>query len=91
MRTVPRLCEVCPSICTEKPQSGLPKNEKFNNPNSIDILLGADVLFVGFRHDTKTRTGNYPVLQDTDLGWIISGKIHLAASEGVPLFEVTPT
>jgi hypothetical protein len=36
------------------------------------------------RHDKKTRPGNFPVLQDSDLGWIISGKIPLAASEGVP-------
>ena len=58
--------------------------EKFNSRNSIVILLGADMFFEVLRHDKKTKPGNYPVLQDTDLRWIISGKIHLAASEGVP-------
>jgi hypothetical protein len=43
-------------------------------------LLGADVFFEVLRHDKKTRTGNYPVLQDTELGWIISGKIPSTAA-----------
>jgi hypothetical protein len=55
--------------------------ENFNTPNCFDILLGADVIFEVLRHDKKTRPGNYPVLQDTDLGWIVSGKIPLAAPE----------
>jgi len=33
--------------------------------------------------DKKTRTGNYSVLQDKDLGWIVTGKIPLAAPEEV--------
>jgi len=59
-------------------------DENFNRSNSIDILLGADVFFEVLRHDTKTRPGNYPFLQDTDLGWIVSGKTPLAAPEEVP-------
>jgi len=42
------------------------------------------VLFEVLRHDKKTRPGNYPVLQDTDLGWIVSGKIPSAVPEEVP-------
>jgi hypothetical protein len=35
--------------------------------------------------DKKTRPGNYPVLQDTELGWIISDKIPSpAAPEQAP-------
>jgi hypothetical protein len=68
---------------------GIPKrltlaDENFNKPNSIDNLLGTDVFFEVLRHDKKTRPGNYPVLQDTDLGWIVPGKIPLAAPEEVP-------
>ena len=59
-------------------------DENFNKLNSIDILLGADVFFEVLLHDKKTRPGNYPVLQDTELGWIVSGKIPLGASEEVP-------
>ena len=53
-------------------------------PKSIDILLGADVFFEVLRYDKKTRPGNYPVLQDTKLGWIVSRKIPLIAPEEVP-------
>ena len=42
-------------------------------------LLGADVFFELLRHD-KTRTGNYPVLQYTELRWIISCKIPSTAA-----------
>jgi hypothetical protein len=59
-------------------------DENFNRPNSIDILLGADVFFEVLCHRKKTRPGNYPVLQDADLGWIVSGKIPLPAPEEVP-------
>jgi len=59
-------------------------DENFNRPNCIDILLGADVFFEVLCHGTKTRPGNYPVLEDTEIGWIISGKIPLSAPEEVP-------
>ena len=42
------------------------------------------MFFEVLRHDKKTRPGNYPVLQNTDLGWIVSGKIPLAAPEELP-------
>jgi len=50
-------------------------DQNFNRLNSIDIQLGADVFFEVLCHDKKMQPGNYPVLQDTDLGWIVSGKI----------------
>jgi len=59
-------------------------DDNFNRPNSIDILLGADVFFEVLCHDKKTRLGNYPVLQDTELGWTVSGEIPLVAPEEVP-------
>jgi hypothetical protein len=58
--------------------------EKFNNWNFVNVLLGADVFFEVLRHNEKTWPGNFSVLQDADLGWIISGKISWAASEEVP-------
>jgi hypothetical protein len=89
-------CAVCPKITGMIPGTfvdcnewGIPEglmlaDENFNSPNSIDILLGADVLFEVLRHDRKTWPGNYPVLQDTELGWIISSKIPLAVPERAP-------
>jgi len=58
-------------------------DENFNRNNSIDIVL-ADVFFEVLYNDKKTRSGNYLVLQDTELGRIVSGKISLAAPEEVP-------
>jgi hypothetical protein len=43
-------------------------DEKFST--SIDIPLRADVFFEVLNHDQKTQRRNYPVLQDTELGWI---------------------
>jgi hypothetical protein len=58
--------------------------ENFNRPNSIDILLGADVFFEVLHYDKKARPVSYKILQDTDLGWIVSGKTPLAVPEKVP-------
>ena len=66
------------------PEGLMLADEYFSKPNSIDILLRADVFFEVLRHDKKMWPGNYPVLQDTEIGWIISGKIHLSAPEEVP-------
>jgi hypothetical protein len=38
------------------------------------------VFFEAMRNDKKTRPGNYPLLQDIELGWIISGKIPFTAA-----------
>ena len=66
------------------PERLLLADENFNRLNSIHILLGADVFFEVLCHGKKKRPGNYPVSQDTELGWIVSGKIPLAAPEEVP-------
>jgi hypothetical protein len=50
------------------PESVMLVEEKFNNRNSIAILSGADVFFEVLHHDKKMQPGNYPVLQDSDLG-----------------------
>ena len=82
---LPKITGMIPATFVDSSDWGIPglmlADENFNNPNSIDILLGADVFFEVLCHDKKTRPGNYPVLQDTDLGWIVSGKIPLAAPE----------
>jgi len=65
------------------PEGLMLTDENFNRPNSIDILLGTDMLFEVLRH-VKTQPQNYPVLQDTEVRWIISGKIPLSVPEEVP-------
>jgi len=58
-------------------------DENFNRSKSIDFFKAADMFFEVLCHD-KTLLGNYSILQDTDLGWIGSGKIPLAMPEEVP-------
>ena len=38
-------------------------DENWYSSNSIDILLGDNVFFVGRRHDKKSQLRNYPVLR----------------------------
>lgn len=47
----------------------------FNIPADIDILLGAD-MFWELLNDNKIKLKNGPILQDTKVGWIISGPIY---------------
>jgi hypothetical protein len=87
---LPKITGIIPATFVDCNDSGIPDglvlaDENFNSPNSIDMLLGADVFFEVLRHNKKMRPGHYPVLQDTELGWIISGKIPFtAAPEQIP-------
>ena len=44
----------------------------FNEPNVIDVLLGADILSIIMR---KGIICGQPLAQETQLGWVISGKV----------------
>jgi hypothetical protein len=86
---LPKTTGMIPVTFVNSSNWGIPEglmlaDKNFNRPNSIDILLGADAFFEVLGHDKKTLPGNYPVLQDTNLGWTVSGKITLAAPEEVP-------
>jgi hypothetical protein len=63
----------------------IPKNlkladENFNVPGDIDLLIGADIFYEILRSENRTRPGNYPVLQETALGWTISGRTPATAT-----------
>jgi len=45
--------------------------EQFDQPGSIDLLIGADLFYEMLRSGRRTRPGNYPVLQETVLGWTL--------------------
>jgi hypothetical protein len=86
---LPKITGMIPATFVDSSDWGIPEglmlaDENFKRPNSIDILLGADMFFEVLRHDKKTRPGNYPVLQNTNLGWIVSGNVPLAAPEELP-------
>jgi len=49
-------------------------DEEFDQPGSIDLLIGADLFYEMLRSDRRTRPVNYVVLQEPDLGWASSGR-----------------
>jgi len=49
-------------------------DEQFDQTGDIDLLIGADLIYDMLRSVTRTRPGNYPVLQETDLGWTLRGR-----------------
>ena len=50
------------------------EDEQFDQPGSIDLLIGADLFYEIIQSGRRTRPGNFPVLQETVLGWTISGR-----------------
>jgi hypothetical protein len=46
----------------------------FNQPGDIDLLLGADLFYEMLQPGRQTRPGDYPVLQETVLGWTVAGR-----------------
>jgi len=47
-------------------------DEQFDQPGSIDLLIGADLFYEMLRSGRSARPGNYPVLQETVLAWTFS-------------------
>jgi hypothetical protein len=70
---------ITPSTKLDTSSWKIPKNikladEHFDQPGSIDLLVGADIFYEILRSDSLTRPGNYPVLLETALGWTLSGR-----------------
>ena len=56
---LPKITGIIPATFVDSSDWGIPEglmlaDENFNKPNSIGILLGADVFFEVLRHDKKT-------------------------------------
>jgi len=49
-------------------------DEHFYQPGNIDLLIGADLFYEISRSGRRTSPGNYPVLQETVLGWTLAGR-----------------
>jgi hypothetical protein len=57
-------------------------DEQFNKPGSLDLLLGADLFYEMSRPGRYTHPGNYPIIQETVLGWTLAGKTPIATNIG---------
>ena len=55
-------------------------DDTFNIPGNIDLLIGADLFYEILQSGRRTRPG-HPVLQQTVLGWTLSGKIPFSTSQ----------
>ena len=55
-------------------------DEQFDQQGSIDLLIGADLFYEILRSGRRTRPGNYPVLQETVIGWTLSGRTPVTAT-----------
>ena len=53
-------------------------DEPFDEPGNIDLLIEADLFYEMLRSGGRKRHGNYPVLQETVLGWTLSGRTPAA-------------
>ncbi|XP_046395767.1 uncharacterized protein LOC124163028 [Ischnura elegans] len=49
---------------------------KFNTPGPIDMLIGAEVFFSVLKQGKQVRPGPFPILQDTEIGWILAGRFE---------------
>jgi len=59
-------------------------DEQFDQPGDIDILIGADLFYEMLRSDRRTRPGNYSVIQETFLGWTLSGRTPATTTQHDP-------
>ena len=59
-------------------------DEQFDQPGSIDLLIGADLFYEMLLPGRRTRPGNYPVLQETVLGWTLSGRTPTPSTQKEP-------
>lgn len=78
---LPQITSTLPAVNIQSAQFELPNNIQLANPQfyesqDIDILIGADQ-FWDLLIDGKLRLHNGSFLQNTQLGWIVSGPINL--------------
>jgi len=59
-------------------------DEQFDQLGSIDLLIGAYLFYDMLRSGRRTRRGIYPVLQETVLGWTLSGRTPATTTQHDP-------
>jgi hypothetical protein len=59
-------------------------DEQSDQPRGIDLLIGADLFYEMLLPGRRTCPGNYPVLQETVLGWTLSGRTPTPSTQEEP-------
>ena len=49
-------------------------DELFNHPEKVDLIIGAELFYELLQSGRLRLPGNYPMLQETVLGWIAAGR-----------------
>jgi hypothetical protein len=49
-------------------------DELFNHPEKVDLLIGSELFHEMLQSGRLRLPGNYPILQETVLGWIVAGQ-----------------
>ena len=66
------------------PKDIMLSDEQFDQTGDIDLIIGVDLFNEMLRSDSRTRPGNYPVLQETVLGWTLSGRTSATTTRHDP-------
>lgn len=82
---IPKITDKLPKVSFDKSVLTLPKHcmladPSFNNSADIDILLGSHAFWSIMCPETKILGENCPILQKTQLGWVIAGNVCLHSS-----------
>jgi hypothetical protein len=48
----------------------------FSQPGKIDLMIRMETFFHHIKAGRETRAGLYPVMQDTEFGWILAGQFQ---------------
>ncbi|XP_059054458.1 uncharacterized protein LOC131848558 [Achroia grisella] len=78
---VPKITGVLPNALINTSKLNLPQNIQLADPNfflpsDIDLLLGAEIFFEIMSSNQIKLGPNMPILQDTQLGWVVAGPLY---------------
>ena len=66
------------------PKYNMLADEQFDQPGDIYLIIGADLFYEMLPSGRRTRPGNHPVLQETVLGWTLSGRTPATTTKHDP-------
>lgn len=85
-----KITEKLPTVSVNKNAINIPANLSLADPNfnmssEVDMLLGSDVFWSVIRDGKRHLGKNMPVLQNTQLGWVIAGNFSVGTRENSSL------
>jgi len=83
---LPRLTNNLPVLIVDPTKIKIPAeirlaDNAYNQPQAIDMLLGAKIFFELMGQGKIINVNSEPVIQETKLGWIVSGRVSATDSK----------